>query len=163
MKSSSHPYCQCQLGYSGPHCEKDSRCPITCQNEGVCIRDLSTPYQYSCSCPMNYYGQYCENKRSNPTCPYLQCERSSRDQVCDQQCNIYECNWDGGDCSLNWTQPWANCSAPVPCWNLFENGYCDKECDNPGCLFDSFECRETPVTFCKYVTPFSFLSLVQLC
>lgn len=72
--------------------------------------------------------------------------------MCDDQCNNHECKWDGGDCSLNWQQPWVNCTASVPCWNLFKNGRCDKECDNPGCLFDGFECQETPPGTCKYVT-----------
>ena len=150
-----HLYCQCQPGFTGLHCENEQRCQWTCQNGGTCTRDLSNPNQYSCLCPMHFSGRYCQNtlpKIVTPTCPYPQCEKQSGDKVCDNQCNNYECKWDGGDCSLNWQQPWVNCTASVPCWDLFKNGRCDKECDKPGCLFDSFECQENPPTPCKYVT-----------
>lgn len=158
-----HLYCQCQPGFSGPHCENEQRCPWKCQNGGTCMKDPSNPYQYSCRCPMHFSGRYCENKLltpGTPTCPYLQCERQSGDKVCDDQCNNHECQWDGGDCSLNWQKPWVNCKVSVACWDLFKNGRCDKECDNPGCLFDSFECQETPPAPCKYVTPLFILSLL---
>lgn len=144
-------YCQCQGGFSGPHCENKQRC--SCQNGGTCITDPSNPNQYSCRCPNEFSGRYCENKEvSIQACPYVQCERQSGDKVCDDQCNNHECNWDGGECSLSWSNPWRNCTANVPCWNFFKNGRCDKECDNPGCLFDSFECQDTPGATCKYVT-----------
>uniref|UniRef100_A0A3B3ZAP4 Uncharacterized protein n=1 Tax=Periophthalmus magnuspinnatus TaxID=409849 RepID=A0A3B3ZAP4_9GOBI len=134
---SGHLYCQCQPGFSGPHCEK-----CGCSNGGTCAKDPSNPYQYICLCPPHFSGRYCQKKDppTKPVCPYTQCVKG--DKVCDDQCNNYECDWDGGDCSLNWKQPWINCTASVPCWNLFKNGHCDKECDNPGCLFDSFECLE---------------------
>lgn len=153
MKSPlGHVHCQCQDGFSGPRCENKQRCPQACLNGGTCITDPSNPYQYICRCPVHFYGRYCENKEvPTATCPYVQCEQHSGDKVCDDQCNNHECQWDGGDCSLNWRQPWLNCTAKVPCWDFFKNGRCDKECDNPGCLFDSFECQETSVASCKYV------------
>lgn len=138
-------YCQCQQGFSGPHCENSQRCTLPCKNGGTCIRDSADPFQYSCHCPINFSGRYCEHNvlRSGPSsCPYLQCEQHSGDKVCDGQCDNHECEWDGGDCSLNWKQPWLNCTASVACWDLFKNGHCDKECDTPGCLFDGFECQE---------------------
>lgn len=144
-------YCQCQLGFTGPHCENEMRCP--CRNGGTCIKDPANPYQQRCRCPPNFSGRYCENQQTKahpPTCPYLECAKHSGDEVCDEQCNNHECQWDRGDCSLNWTQPWVNCTASVPCWDLFKNGRCDKECDNSACLFDSFECQEAPAPPCKY-------------
>lgn len=144
--------CQCAAGFSGPHCEISHRCLLPCQNGGTCINDPANPSQYSCHCPLNFSGRHCENNLPRArSCPYVQCERLSGDKVCDDQCNNHDCRWDGGDCSLNWQQPWANCTAGVPCWDLFKNGQCDKECDNPGCLFDSFECQEAPEETCKYV------------
>lgn len=162
MESPGQLYCQCQPGFSGPHCEIEQRCQRPCQNGGTCIKDPSNLYQYSCRCPMHFSGRYCENRITidPPTCPYLQCTRQSGDKVCDDQCNNHACQWDGGDCSLNWERPWDNCTASVPCWDLFKNGKCDKECDNPGCLFDSFECQETPPATCKYVTILFILSLL---
>uniref|UniRef100_A0A674MY80 Notch receptor 2 n=1 Tax=Takifugu rubripes TaxID=31033 RepID=A0A674MY80_TAKRU len=147
-----HLYCQCQQGFSGAHCENSQWCPWPCQNGGTCMKDSANPVQYSCHCPNNFSGRYCENNvvGSGPsTCPYLQCKHHSADKVCDAQCNNHECDWDGGDCSLNWKQPWSNCTASVSCWDLFKNGRCDKECDNPGCLFDGFECQKHKT--CKYV------------
>uniref|UniRef100_A0A673CQ13 Notch receptor 2 n=1 Tax=Sphaeramia orbicularis TaxID=375764 RepID=A0A673CQ13_9TELE len=150
----NHLYCQCQPGFSGPHCEFDQRCKWPCQNGGTCIIHQSNPYQQSCRCPMHVSGRYCEKKLSSvphiPVCPYPQCKTQLGDKVCDEQCNNHECQWDGGDCSLNWERPWNNCTASIPCWDLFKNGECNKECDNPGCLFDSFECSENPPTTCKY-------------
>lgn len=152
-------YCQCLQGFSGSHCENNQWCPWPCQNGGTCIKDSANPGLYSCRCPSNFSGRYCENNvvTSAPSaCPYLQCERS-KDKVCDDQCNNHECQWDGGDCSLNWKQPWVNCTASVACWDLFKNGHCDKECNNPGCLFDGFECQKPNV--CKYV--YLWLVLLQ--
>lgn len=143
-------YCQCQQDFSGPHCENSQRCTLSCKNGGTCIRDSANPFQHSCHCPINFSGRYCEMNvlRSGPsTCPYLQCEQQSGDKVCDDQCDNHECQWDGGDCSLNWKQPWLNCTTSVACWDLFKNGRCDKECDTPGCLFDGFECQE--LSMCK--------------
>uniref|UniRef100_A0A672IXN3 Neurogenic locus notch homolog protein 2-like n=1 Tax=Salarias fasciatus TaxID=181472 RepID=A0A672IXN3_SALFA len=149
--SAGHLYCQCQPGFSGPHCENEQRCPWSCENGGTCVKDPSNPYQFSCRCPLRFSGRYCENKLLTPpppTCPYPDCKGQSGDRVCDEQCNNHECQWDGGDCSLNWKKPWENCTASVACWDRFKNGKCDKECDNSGCLFDGFECQEP--SLCKY-------------
>lgn len=93
----------------------------------------------------------------------MQCKQFAGDKVCDNQCNNHECQWDGGDCSLNWRQPWLDCTGGVPCWNLFKNGQCDKECNNAGCLFDGFECQETQVASCKYVTLLFFFHCSYCC
>uniref|UniRef100_A0A665WAB6 Neurogenic locus notch homolog protein 2-like n=1 Tax=Echeneis naucrates TaxID=173247 RepID=A0A665WAB6_ECHNA len=154
QSQSGHLYCHCQPGFTGQQCENEQRCSRACQNGGTCIKDpLMNMNQYTCACTMHFTGRYCETKvipRHTPTCPYQHCSRQAGDKVCDDQCNNYKCQWDGGDCSLNWNQPWINCTASVPCWDLFKNGQCDKECDNPGCLFDSFECQESPQSTCKY-------------
>lgn len=158
MSTAGHLYCHCQPGFSGAHCENQLRCPWPCQNGGTC--DQSKPYQFSCHCPPHFTGRYCENKLPSsgpPSCPYLQCGQHSQDRVCDDQCNNHECQWDGGDCSLNWQKPWENCTASIPCWDRFKNRQCDKECDNPGCLFDGFECQD--LSPCKYVTLVYILSL----
>uniref|UniRef100_A0A673W043 Notch receptor 2 n=1 Tax=Salmo trutta TaxID=8032 RepID=A0A673W043_SALTR len=149
------PHCRCQPGFSGPRCETVHSCQNRpCLNGGTCMKDPH--YQYSCHCPAHFSGRHCENVIFDPSpstpasCPYVECEQHSGDKVCDPQCNSHECQWDGGDCSLHWRQPWVNCTAPVACWELFRNGRCDPECDNSGCLFDSFECQESAQSYCKY-------------
>ena len=29
----------------------------------------------------------------------------------------------------------------IPCYNMFQNGVCDKACNSEGCLFDGHDCR----------------------
>ena len=50
------------------------------------------------------------------------------------------CDFDGGDCSLGVTGPWANCTASLRCWELFKNNECNEECNTPECLFDGYDC-----------------------
>uniref|UniRef100_A0A6Q2X482 Notch receptor 2 n=1 Tax=Esox lucius TaxID=8010 RepID=A0A6Q2X482_ESOLU len=150
QSQSGHLHCRCQPGFSGQHCEKVQSCQNQpCLNGGTCMPDPHYPFQYSCRCPTYFSGRHCESVNPTPSCPYAACEQQSGDKVCDQLCNNHECQWDGGDCSLHWRQPWANCTAPVPCWELFHNNRCDHECDNSGCLFDSFECQESTKS-CTY-------------
>ncbi|KTF92353.1 hypothetical protein cypCar_00008339 [Cyprinus carpio] len=128
------PQCRCPIGFTGPHCESiTNRC--MCQNGGTCIPDDSS--KFSCRCPPGFSGPTCQTYR--PSCPYLECKLRAGDKVCDPQCKNPECEWDGGDCTLHWDKPWKNCTASVPCWDLFHNGHCDPECDNAGCLFDRYD------------------------
>lgn len=57
------------------------------------------------------------------------------------RCNNHACGWDGGDCSLNFNDPWQNCSQALECWKYFGNGHCDSQCNSAGCLFDGFDCQ----------------------
>lgn len=33
-------------------------------------------------------------------CLVNMCEQKARNNICDEECNSYACNFDGGDCSL---------------------------------------------------------------
>lgn len=153
LHHNGQPLCQCPPGFSGHLCENEQRCSVTCHNGGTCVKDPANPFQHSCRCPPLFSGHFCEKRASlsPPTCPDPQCEHLSGDKVCDNQCNNHQCQWDGGDCSLSCLQPWVNCTASVPCWDLFQNGRCDQECNNAACLFDSFECQQAPPSVCEYV------------
>lgn len=142
------PQCQCLTGFTGQHCESSTkRC--MCQNGGTCMPDDSN--KLSCRCPPGFSGPTCQT--IEPSCPYLECKERAGDKVCDPQCKNPECEWDGGDCTLHWDNPWKNCLTPEPCWNLFHNGRCDPQCNNAGCLFDGFECQNrTSTNTCKYVS-----------
>lgn len=74
-------------------------------------------------------------------CEVDDCIGREGDSVCDSKCNNYECDWDGGDCSLNFDDPWKNCSAALQCWRYFDDGKCDQQCNNAGCLYDGFDCQ----------------------
>lgn len=60
---------------------------------------------------------------------------------CDEECNTFACDFDGGDCSLG-INPWRNCSASINCWEVFGDGICNEECNNPACLFDGRDCEQ---------------------
>lgn len=145
--SGGNPQCHCPPGFGGGRCEIVQNCP--CHNGGLCVPDPQNRHQVTCRCPPPFQGRHCERLASLPTpsarpsCPYVQCEQTAGDGVCDPQCKNQECSWDGGDCSLHWPKPWENCTANVHCWDLFGNERCDPECDNAGCLFDNFECQGT--------------------
>jgi len=58
-----------------------------------------------------------------------------------QQCNTYECEYDGGDCSFGIKNPWAKCSPALQCQKFFRDGMCDEQCNNADCLFDGYDCE----------------------
>ena len=60
-----------------------------------------------------------------------------------EECNTFACNFDGQECSFQST-PYQNCSAVlqgIQCWDVFQNGHCDKACSSEECLFDGFDCN----------------------
>ena len=56
--------------------------------------------------------------------------------ICNQQCNVHECFWDGGDCNIVCDIDEPDCNI----FNMFENGVCDNSCNNTACSFDNGEC-----------------------
>uniref|UniRef100_A0A1A8MEX5 Notch homolog 2 n=1 Tax=Nothobranchius pienaari TaxID=704102 RepID=A0A1A8MEX5_9TELE len=111
-----------------------------CRNGGQCIDGVGG---YTCSCPAGFVGEHCEgdlNECLSGPCNSL----GSLD--CIELDNNYRCH-----CRLGFTG--RHCESMVDllsCWDLFKNGRCDKECDNPSCLFDGFECRDSQISPCKY-------------
>jgi len=73
---------------------------------------------------------------------------SSNDKIhCDglqEECDTYECRFDGTDCTYT-TLLYPNCSAipfDIPCYDLFNNGVCDRACNSAECLFDGWDCED---------------------
>ncbi len=119
--------------------------------------------RFECNCPATWNGQQCESydprfpggvgRKTAPNgisdellrdkiqCASQGCHEKSGNGICDEDCNTPGCDFDGGDCSLG-VSPWANCTAPLRCWELFKNKICDEECNNPECLFDGHDCDE---------------------
>lgn len=112
---------------------------------------------FQCSCPSNFNGLLCHildysfvggfGRDITPppevevSCEIPQCDEWAGNHICDSLCNNHACGWDGGDCSLNFDDPWQNCSAALQCWRYFNDGKCDGQCNSPGCLYDGFDCQ----------------------
>ncbi|MEQ2200087.1 hypothetical protein XENOCAPTIV_022200 [Xenoophorus captivus] len=153
------PKCVCLPSFTGPECQypTDSPCNSSpCYNGGTCEYAAEAPF-YHCVCPTNFNGLRCHildysfrggfgQTIPPPTdlevaCGHPQCEEHKHNKYCDELCNNHACGWDNGDCSLNFDDPWKNCSAALQCWLYFNNGKCDSQCDNTGCLYDGFDCQ----------------------
>uniref|UniRef100_A0A5F8HC53 Cadherin EGF LAG seven-pass G-type receptor 2 n=1 Tax=Monodelphis domestica TaxID=13616 RepID=A0A5F8HC53_MONDO len=59
--------CSCDPGYYGDSCA--NVCTLNpCEHQSVCTRKPSAPHGYTCECPHNYFGPYCETRIDQP-CP----------------------------------------------------------------------------------------------
>uniref|UniRef100_A0A8C6ULA4 Neurogenic locus notch homolog protein 1 n=1 Tax=Neogobius melanostomus TaxID=47308 RepID=A0A8C6ULA4_9GOBI len=140
------PKCLCTPAFIGPECKFLSNRPCTsspCYNGGTCENTAEAPY-YHCVCPANFIGERChilDRGLQDKQCEVPECEELKHNKICDVLCNNHACGWDNGDCSLNFDDPWKNCSASLQCWRYFNNDRCDSQCDNAGCLYDGFDCQ----------------------
>ncbi|TMS08310.1 Neurogenic locus notch-like protein protein 1 [Larimichthys crocea] len=153
------PRCLCPSTFTGPECQTptDSLCISNpCYNGGTCQITPDAPF-FQCSCPSNFNGLLCHildysfvggfGRDITPppevevSCEIPQCDEWAGNHICDSLCNNHACGWDGGDCSLNFDDPWQNCSAALQCWRYFNDGKCDGQCNSPGCLYDGFDCQ----------------------
>lgn len=137
--------CQCPVGFSGDYCEKKDllnchRRP--CLNNGVCTNG-------ACECPYQFTGTRCEQKIEidvgkellvRDLCKQRNCTALAKNGICDPQCNLAECSFDGGNCAGG-QQPFSNCPYPALCADSFANGICNQECNNEACLYDGLDCQ----------------------
>uniref|UniRef100_A0A8C1M817 Neurogenic locus notch homolog protein 1 n=1 Tax=Cyprinus carpio TaxID=7962 RepID=A0A8C1M817_CYPCA len=154
------PKCLCTPAFTGPECQHPTEGHCTtnpCYNGGTCEYISEAPY-YHCICPTSFNGLFCHildfSFSGGPArditpapevtvrCEIAECENKKGNKICDSACNNYACDWDGGDCSLNFNDPWKNCSGALQCWRYFNNGKCDEQCHNAGCLYDGFDCKK---------------------
>lgn len=141
--------CQCPLGFYGDYCEKKERVRCAdrpCQNGGDCRGHGDYAM---CECKYGYTGAFCQDKfiieKPKETfvkdlCTIRKCKEMASDGVCDADCNLEECGFDGGDCSGG-QKPFSKCPYASRCADLFANGVCNQECNNEGCLYDGLDCQ----------------------
>ncbi|XP_015681067.1 neurogenic locus notch homolog protein 1, partial [Protobothrops mucrosquamatus] len=159
VSSAKQTRCLCAPGFTGPECQFPSHSPChsgPCYNEGTCQFTQEPPH-YRCLCPINFNGLHCHildfefpggpGQDITPppveeTCEIPGCPSLAGNKICDAKCNNHACGWDGGDCSLNFNDPWKNCTQALQCWNYFNDGKCDVQCNNSGCLYDGFDCQK---------------------
>ncbi|VDM49242.1 unnamed protein product [Toxocara canis] len=156
--------CECQKGYTGRHCSEDINecelCPSEYKGRN-CMQHVNL-----CEVnPCRFYGDLCEHKcvygsrdaicieyelnlkqidsdvpqAIKQFCEDHKCETKIGNGVCDSECNHYECEFDGGDCSAL-TKPFSSCATPSFCARVFHDSKCDPACASEECLFDGFDC-----------------------
>uniref|UniRef100_A0A5F8GHP9 Neurogenic locus notch homolog protein 1 n=1 Tax=Monodelphis domestica TaxID=13616 RepID=A0A5F8GHP9_MONDO len=154
--------CLCLGPFTGPECQYPVSSPCIsnpCYNQGTCEFIPESPF-YQCHCPANFNGLLCHildygflggvGRDITPPefeekCEIPECRKDTGNKICDGKCNNHACGWDGGDCSLNFNDPWKNCTQSLQCWKYFNDGSCDSQCNNAGCLFDGFDCQKVEV------------------
>uniref|UniRef100_A0A8V5H3B8 Neurogenic locus notch homolog protein 1 n=1 Tax=Melopsittacus undulatus TaxID=13146 RepID=A0A8V5H3B8_MELUD len=152
--------CMCAPAFTGPECQYPASSPCTsnpCYNGGTCEFFSDASPFYRCNCPANFNGLNCHildfdfqggigqdiiPPKIEEKCEIAVCAGYAGNKICDGKCNNHACGWDGGDCSLNFNDPWKNCSQSLQCWKYFNDGKCDSQCNNAGCLYDGFDCQK---------------------
>ncbi|KPM03476.1 Notch-like protein [Sarcoptes scabiei] len=184
--------CHCSPGYTGFHCESliDQCSQVQCQNGGTCINQpfpYASNYPFStfrCQCRPNFAGLYCEidqkstlidQKRRNAwaRCPKADfCYEHFSDNICNEECNIRDCLFDGFDCrntdfngnsgtsigshdgspsnSLSMVNhsniQFDQCNRDYNpyCEDNYANGHCDYGCNIAECAWDGLDCENDP-------------------
>ena len=81
----------------------------------------------------NFHREHCEKQKD---CKH-DCDNLNGTFI--PECNVPECSFGRGDCTLGVLSPWQECSQKK-CWAVFDDGKCNLDCNNPGCLLDGGDC-----------------------
>ena len=108
--------------------------------DGVCNDEtniVECGYDGGDCCAYNINSEYCSECTCfhRETCLAGVTHAFIGDGVCNEETNIVECGYDGGDC------------CPNP--NMVDNGICNDETNNLECNYDGGDCCG-PAVFCKY-------------
>ncbi|KAJ8734438.1 hypothetical protein PYW08_013688 [Mythimna loreyi] len=145
--------CHCTARYTGNNCEVDAGDPCAsgpCQNGARCVEDIRG--DYSCDCPPNYHGTYCELEVSlDPQCVAGPCRNNGSCSVppgadsyvcaCPPGYTGRNCETDIDDCAAQA----AACLNGGSCLDAVNNYTCD--CTGTGytgarCELNVNECEE---------------------
>ncbi|XP_076000862.1 protein crumbs homolog 1-like [Genypterus blacodes] len=137
--------CVCELGYKGRHCEIEvDMCENShCRNGSTCLRGF---HHYTCLCPQNMTGQYCNEKIPElpwyiefmplPQLPVSSCQGTKWNYSCFNGgiCSDVE---NACDCTRGFTGHWCEKDvdecASEPCWN---GGFCINYINSYECVCD---------------------------
>uniref|UniRef100_A0A8D0G6A8 Notch receptor 3 n=1 Tax=Sphenodon punctatus TaxID=8508 RepID=A0A8D0G6A8_SPHPU len=139
--------CHCPSSYSGLNCERNvlSCRELTCSNGGSCRH---SPLGARCSCMLGWTGLDCR-VRANSSCASLPCQNGG---ACRETRSppYYQClclgDFTGSQCQAPPPQLQPPPRVPQPhcpreeCTAKAGDGYCDKECNTPGCKWDGGDC-----------------------
>lgn len=76
----------------------------------------------------------------------LHCSAVSNNGVCNEECNLYNCWWDGGDCNEYLSvplaqRPWSQCPISDFCRQTLSKGICEAACNTYECNWDELSCE----------------------
>ena len=134
--------CTCPVtditAFHGDRCEEQY--PVNMFGQ-ICYNSIGL-INGKCDCQAEWKGAQCNELKEikEKVCEVSICQDLANNGKCDQMCNHIDCDFDGGDCSLGETNPWADCPAEFECHLLYNDGQCDSHCNTEECLFDGFDC-----------------------
>lgn len=73
----------------------------------------------------------------------INCMTVYNNSVCNPECNVADCLYDGYDCSVR--KP-CNPSYNDYCEDFYNNGVCNQGCNNSACNWDGQDCANTPAS-----------------
>nr|UZP64863.1 notch 4 [Schmidtea mediterranea] len=128
------PICECKGEFTGKNCT----IPLK-ETRKEALINIKIPKTF------NEKQLIIKKTKSPSLCDNL-CKASFENGICDQQCNTFACNYDGGDCD-----PWRKCYGNdlKHCKGVFNDGVCNPECNNVDCLFDGEDCHKSSCKFHK--------------
>ena len=122
------------------------------------VCDIFDEYGYDGNMPLKLWQFLNETDACDNVCPLLGRDSSFLQQftcspllwgngVCDEECNIAGCNWDGGDCNQLCLVEYSDeCNI----FSAFDNGFCDQLCNNSVCEYDKYECISDKLSWNDY-------------
>ncbi|KAL4658540.1 cadherin EGF LAG seven-pass G-type receptor 2-like [Arapaima gigas] len=121
--------CTCHPGYYGGNCT--DVCSLNpCEHQSVCKRKAGSSHGYTCDCPSDYFGQYCENRVDQP-CPrgwwgHKTCGPCS----CRPEMGFHaNCNKTTGDCRCKDNHYWPDGSDSCLQCDCYPVGSLSRACE----------------------------------